>query len=268
MKRKAITRLGEKTPQQHFLRTLQKEFRIAPRVSEAILVEAQEILYTRKDEQMRPGQVRVILAKREAKPGRPLKETETTEVVWTLDSGSDDLKMLEEQGAVALRRAKIQRLLTEALEQGAVATQEDLARVLQTSVATIKRDFDALQAQDLELPSRGYIQGIGRGQTHKVQIVARWLKGQTYDQIVQTVHHTPAAIQRYINAFARVVWLWLQEYELYQIALVLQISEPLVLEYLELYERFNTDRYQKRLAACLERVCGSKPAPKAKKGAK
>lgn len=265
MNTEMIRRLEEKTPQQHFLRILQQEFRLPPRVSEALLEEFQETFYASEKEQLRIGQVRAILAKREAKAGRALNETETTEVIWTLEAGSDDLRILKEQGAVGLRHAKLLRLLREALEQGAVATQEDLARVLQVSVPTIKRDFDYLREQGLELPSRGYIQGIGRGQTHKAQIVARWLKGQTYDQIAREVHHGYSSIKNYVNSFARVVWLHQQGYKIYQIALVLQIGEALVLEYLELYEHFNTEPYQKRLTACLERICGSKLAPKAKK---
>jgi DeoR/GlpR family transcriptional regulator of sugar metabolism len=50
-------------------------------------------------------------------------------------------------------------LLDEALAQGALATQEDLARVLQTSLRTIKRDFAELHNQGLYLSNRGYLKG-------------------------------------------------------------------------------------------------------------
>lgn len=75
-----------------------------------------------------PGQVRVILARRNSKPGRTLGEIATTEVFWTVDGGMEDQVTLQKQGSTALRQMRIQRLLDEALEQGAVATQEEIGR--------------------------------------------------------------------------------------------------------------------------------------------
>ncbi len=268
MRKEVISRLGSKTPQEHFLRILRDDYTLAPRVAEAILADARDALHGTENH-LRNGQQKVTLARRDAKTGQTLTETETIEIVWTLNAGDDDIKILKEQGTIALRRAKIMRLLTESLEQNAVATQEDLAYVLHSSVATIKRDFKALLSQSISLPSRGYIKGVGRGQTHKTQIVSRWLKGQTYDQISLAVHHTHASIKRYIATFSRVAWLHRQEkYSPHEIALIIHISENLVQEYLELYDKYNTDVYQERLSACLERIYKPKVALQEKKGGK
>jgi hypothetical protein len=51
-------------------------------------------------------------------------------VRWTINAGLEDQEVLHIHGRVALRRMRIQRLLDEALEQGAVVSQEDLAVVL------------------------------------------------------------------------------------------------------------------------------------------
>jgi len=72
-----------------------------------------------------------------------LRHTETAEITWTVDAGLEDRRVLERHGHLALRQARIQRLLDEALAQGAVATQEDLAQVLHVSSRTIKRDCAA-----------------------------------------------------------------------------------------------------------------------------
>ena len=53
MKQDTIERLEAKTPQRRFLHLLEREFHFAPRI----------------------GQIRVILARRTAKPGRALQET-------------------------------------------------------------------------------------------------------------------------------------------------------------------------------------------------
>jgi hypothetical protein len=241
-----LRRSQAKTPEQKFLQTLIQQYHYAPRIAETILVEAQECLLGKTD-QLMPGQVRVILARRDSKPGRTLGEIATTEVFWTVDGGMEDQVTLQKQDSRALRQMRIQRLLDEALEQGAVATQEDLAQALRTSLRTIKRDFAELQAQGVSLPSRGYLHGVGRGQTHKAQIIRRWLQGETYDQLEKRTRHTASAIKRYLRTFIQVVQLQRQGFENSQIALLLQIGLPLVQDYLEVYS-------QNQTPACLERL--------------
>ena len=231
-----------------------------------ILEEAKEHLLGHR-EKLAQGQVRVILAKRDAPHGRSLDETETVEVIWTIDAGDEDLHVLEQHDSIALRHLRILRLLDEALAQGAAATQEDLAWALHTSVRTIKRDFKALRAEGHYLPARGNLQGIGRGQTHKARIVELWLQGLTYDQITRRTRHAVSSIKRYVNTFIRVVWLHRNEYTEEQIAHLLQIGTALTAEYLALYGRCDTERYAERLESCLARICGAEARPAPKKGA-
>jgi DNA-binding CsgD family transcriptional regulator len=266
MKKEQIERLEVKTPEQRFLRVLKQEFHQAPRVAEAVLEEAQSCLLGQA-QVMRPGQVRVILARRKAGHGRGLDEMETTEVVWTVDAGREDRQVLRRHGRLALRQVRIQRLLDEALAQGAVGTQEDLARALQVTVRTIKRDCADLKAQGIYLPTRGNLHGIGRGQTHKAQIVGRWLRGETYDQIALHMHHSLSSIRRYVQTFVRVVHLHHRSFSQDQIALLLQISQPLVKEYLAVYRQHDAPEYRERLAAHLQRLARDKTAQRSQKGA-
>lgn len=265
MNKQQIERLQAKTPEQRFLQVLQEDFRQPPRVAKALLEEAQVCLVGR-GQSVRPGQVCVILARRDAGPGRALRETQTTEVVWTIDAGLEDRQVLQRHGRVALRRVRIQRLLDEALTQGAAATQEDLAQALQVSVRTIKRDCVCLQAQGIYLPTRGNLQGIGRGQTHKAQIIGRWLQGETYDQIALHTHHSLVSIRRYVRAFARVVHLHRQGFQESQTALLLQISQSLVQDYLTVYRQYDAPAYRERLEAQLQRLIRGGAAPKPPKG--
>lgn len=267
MNNNEIERLQVKTPEQRFRQVLEAEFHYPPKVAQAILEEAQGCLLGSSD-QLRPGQVRVVLTKRKAGHGRALRETATTEVVWTIDAGLEDRQVLQAHNAIALRRVRIQRLLSEALEQGAAAVQEDLAQALHVSVRTIKRDFAVLQAQGILLPTRGKLHGIGRGQTHKAQIVRRWLHGETYDQIQWHAYHALSSIKRYIQTFVRVVHLHRQGFSNSQIAQLLGISEALVEEYLAVYHDNDTPECRERLEAQLQRLIeGPATAPGAKKGA-
>jgi len=242
-----------KTPEQRFVRVLEQEFHYAPRVAQAVLEEAQACLMG-SEGQIKLGQMRVILVKYEAGHGRALGDTATTEVVWTVDAGREDRRVLHQAGRKGLRHFRIQRLLD---EQGGVATQEDLAQVLQVSARTIKRDCAELQAQGVYLPTRGNLHGIGRGQTHKAQIIGRWLQGETYDQIALHTHHSLTSIQRYVQAFARVIALHREEFAESQIALLVGKSQALVEEYLAVYRQNDTPACRERLAAQLQRLSGA-----------
>lgn len=253
MNEQANERLQAKTPEQRFLRVLEDDFHQPPRVAEALLAEAQACLLGQALT-LRPGQIRVLLTRQNAGHGQPLGQTATQEVVWTIDAGQEDRQVQCQHGYLALRRVRIQRLLDEALEQGAVATQEDLAHALQVSVRTIKRDCKALEEQGICLPTRGKLKGIGRGQTHKAQIVARWLRGETYDQIHLHTRHSPSSIKRYVQTFVRVVDLHSQQFAEGEIALVLGLGHRLVGEYIALYESHNAPEHRARLREQIERL--------------
>jgi predicted ArsR family transcriptional regulator len=263
MDKQTAQRLAAKTPGQRYLTVLEEDFDQAPQVAQAFLEEARSCLLGH-GEQLCPGQMRVILAQLDAGYGQALRQTATTEVIWTVDAGQEDRHVLQAHGAIALRQVRIQRLLDEALAQDAAATQEDLAQVLHVSVRTIKRDCKALEAQGVYVPTRGKLKGVGRGQTHKAQIVGCWLRGETYDQIALHSHHSLSSVQRYVQAFVRVVDLHRQDFADSEIALLLEMSVPLVQEYLAVYAQHDVPEYRARLTEQVERLA---QAPKRKKGA-
>lgn len=263
MDNQTAQRLAAKTPGQRYLTVLEEDFGQAPPVAQACLEEARSCLLGH-GEQLRPGQMRVILVGVDAGYGQALRQTATTEVIWTVDAGQEDRHVLQAHGPIALRRVRIQRLLDEALAQDAAATQEDLAQVLHVSVRTIKRDCKALEAQGVYVPTRGKLKGVGRGQTHKAQIVGCWLRGETYDQIALHSHHCLSSVQRYVQAFVRVVDLHRQDFADSEIALLLEMSVPLVQEYLAVYAQHDTPQYRARLTEQIERLS---QAPRRKRGA-
>jgi len=245
-----------KTREQRFLNQMEQEFNYPPKIAQAILTEAQDCLLGQATS-LKPGQMRVILLSRQAPLGRSVRQSPTQEVTWTVNAGQEDHDVGAQLGPVALRRMRIQRLLGEAIEQGAVATQEDLAQTLQVSVRTIKRDCVALQKQNVYLPTRGNLRGIGRGQTHKAQIVRRWLLGETYDQVAYHTRHSLTCVKRYIQAFTRVVQLQQKAFTVSEISLALQVGIPLVNEYLTLYQQNDTPFCRQRLAEQIERLSGT-----------
>jgi hypothetical protein len=111
----------------------------------------------RPTDHVQPGQVRLVVASLKAPFGPPLTETARAEVTLTVDAGADDAEVQAQQGREGLRRGRIVRMLDEALEQGGVLTEEDLARVLHVTRRTIERDVRALRAEGHLIQTRGQI---------------------------------------------------------------------------------------------------------------
>ncbi|MRS02413.1 DUF1670 domain-containing protein [bacterium] len=227
-------RMVAKTPEQWFLRVMQEGYNFSPKMSESLLAETELCFQGQKKTKI--GQQKVILVKRKEKHGRPIKELEKVETLWTIDAGLEDEQYLCEYGKTELRQKRIQRLLQEATEQNGIATQEDLARVLHVSVRTIKRDFSVMKQAGIELVTRGYDEGVGRGQTHKSEIIQRWMNGESYDQLVRNTGHSSSSIQRYIQKYMQVVELSKQGFETDDIGRLAQIGRGIVAQYLLIYE--------------------------------
>lgn len=256
-------RLAIKTPEFAFLHVLQEEFHFSPRVSRELLSTAQEMLVgSTPTSVVRPGQVRLVVASLKAPFGPSLAETDKVEVTLTVDGGAEDAEVKRQEGAEGLRRGRILRLLAEALEQGGVLTQEDLARVLGVDARTIRRDMRLLKAEGHLIQTRGWVKGVGRGQTHKVHIIELWLDREGYDKIARWVHHSPQAIQRYVSTFLRVVALHRQGMGEEEIAFLTQSSARLVKDYLGVYEAaLGEPHRQEKLEEELARVSARQRVP-------
>ncbi len=254
-------RLAQKTPEATFLHILQEEFHFAPRVARELLTTAQDVLHGAGNRvTVRPGQIRLIVASLKAPFGPPLAATDKAEVTLTVDAGSEDAVVRQTQGGESLRQGRILRLTAEALEQGGVLTHEDLAKALGVDARTIRRDVQSLKAEGHVVPTRGMVKGVGRGQTHKVQIIALWLDREGYDKIERWVHHSAQAIKRYISLFLRVVTLHRQATAVAEIAFVTGASQRLVQDYLDIYEAALTLPHRRaKLEEELARVGGHTP---------
>lgn len=249
-------RLAEKTPEAMFLYVLQKEFGFPLRTARQVFETAQEVLVGGEGQsQMRPGQLRMIVASLKAPFGPKLADSAKVEVTLTVDNGVEDGQVKAKEGAEGQRRGRILRITEEALDQGGVLTQEDLARALNVDRRTIVRDIQALEDEKHIVSTRGAVKNVGRGQTHKVKIIELWLNREGYDKIARWVHHSPQAIKRYVSTFLRLVVMHRQGTAVKEIAFLTQSSVKLVQDYLELYEKaMKQPHQQEKLEEELERV--------------
>jgi DNA-binding SARP family transcriptional activator/predicted ATPase len=96
-------------------------------------------------------QVRVRLPLASAPTGRPLREDEWMQVVWTVDAAED----AEVSRKADRRRCRLLRLLGEAAAQSAAPTVKDLASALGVNERTVRRDLAALREAGHQVRTRG-----------------------------------------------------------------------------------------------------------------
>lgn len=229
----AVQRLRAKMPEEAIIERIARDFNLAPFMARTQFEQMRRYFEAYLDLELEVGQMAFMAVSEETPPGQPLQDSQRIAITLTMDS-EGDLEALRE-GVGVLRRVKIQRFTQEAREQGALLTQEDLARLLCTSRSTIKRDIAQLRAEGLDVPTRGQIKDIGRGVSHKSRIVRDWVAGYTYSQIQDRRKHSIHAIERYCRDFQRAVRLHERGLTVEEIRLGTGLSERLIGEYLELY---------------------------------
>lgn len=239
MEEKAIERLEAKSPEEAIIEQISRDFNLAPFMARTQFEQMRRYFERYFGLERDVGQMTFLAISEGAPPGRPIAECKRVAVNLTLDS-PDDLEALRE-GVAELRHSKIHRLTYEAQDQGALLTQEDLARLLCTSRSTIKRDIASLRSEGLSIPTRGQIKDIGKGVSHKTRIVDDWLAGYTFTQIKRRRRHSLHAIERYCADFVRVIRLHRHGLTTPDIRMSTGLSERLIGEYVTLYQAAEPD---------------------------
>ena len=252
----------EKTPERVFVNSLRREFELSPAESSGILELAKSCLFGEVPQTL--GKLKYLCASVNAKHGKPLSEQEMVRVELLLDGGIEDLDVLRTQGSRALRQLKIMRLTEEAYHQDGVLTQEDLGRVLQVSSRTIRSDIADLVEDGNTVHTRGYDHDIGRSVSHKSQIVDLYLSGWTYDEIMRRTRHSAHSIKRYVLTFGRLLLLLNRDVSsTRELSRLLNMSERLTREYLELFEKYKEgERWPQVYVELLEQLQALYPAKK------
>jgi len=242
--RRILNRRQIKSSEGEFIWELENSYELSPKLSSLILMTAKECLL--REYTLKEGQIEVTAIEIEQRAGKAVEKMEKKKVRLTIDNGIEDIEVAKEFGRINLRQIKIERITEEAIEQGGVLSQEDLAKYLSCTVRTIQRDIKQIRKKGIEVVTRGYLHNIGRGQTHKVKIIGMYLDGETYSEIRLRTRHSIGAIKRYLESFTKVVMA--QRRGIYRekdISIVTGISETLVSQYLEQIKETKRDRTKK-----------------------
>lgn len=255
-------RVNLKTLDHLFLSQVEKGAKCPPFVSTAILEVAKRVynLHRSKEPEanLKAGQYRVIGILSWEPAGKALKDCLKGQCTITLDAGQEDREIRFKYGIAALRRSRLLRICSEACEQTIHLSQEDIAyNILNCSVRTVARDVQHWRRKGIFVPTRGQQKDIGPGLSHKVMAVKLFLERKSPAEIARNIYHSLKAVERYTECFARVITLQQQGLSPSEIAFVVQISQRLVKQYLDLYQQYNIPAYRERLDEIIHKARGT-----------
>ena len=227
---------------------LQQGYNLSPVEAQVLARRVQQLVDEQTGTARQPGQVSYQAIAIGEAAGKPLAACRKVLVHLSLVA-EEDGQVWASQGPQALRRLRVERLVYEALLQGGVLSQEDLATLLGISRKSIQRIFADFREQGQPLPSRGEIEDIGRGVSHKVPVIRRYVRDMSFSRIsLELQRHGVASMVRYLRHFALVMVLEDQGLTPAQMQSVVGISPGLIEQYRALYAELNIPAYARTLA--------------------
>ena len=140
-------------------------------------------------------------------------------------------------GKRELKKKRMARILREAYDQGGVLSLGDLSLVHLCCPQTAGRYVHAVESEtNTVLPYRGTVHDLGRGVTHKAEIVDFYLQGIATPDIKRKTDHSEEACDNYIRGYRRVALLH-QRFNPEDIPFLAGMSPSLVKEYIKLGEK-------------------------------
>jgi hypothetical protein len=240
-------RLKSKSIKQSIVTSIAKDFNLTPILAEAYFNQISDYFLQHTQINLASGQMHYLAVDEREPAGKPLALCKKVSVTLSLHKPEEDLDVYKKSGLRGLRHHKIVRITNEAIEQGGLLSYEDIAVILTTSVVTIKRDMSQMRRRGIILPSRGWRHQMGRGQSHKTQILDLYLSAYQFTDIERRTHHSEAAIKRYIQDFARVILLHKKGFSVDQIRISTGFSHRLIGEYLKLLKQHAKSSQLKRI---------------------
>jgi len=235
MNKSLSERLLAKSVKNAIVTNISKDFNLTPILAEAYFNQIKNYFTEHTDLNLSSGQMHYLAIDDREPAGKPVSLCKKISVSLTIHNPDEDLEVYRQSGLSGLRHHRLLRITKEAIEQGALLSYEDIAFILTTSVITIKRDIAYLRRAGKTIPSRGWRHDMGRGSSHKTQILDMYLAGYQFSEIEQRTHHSETAVKRYIQDFARIILLHHKNFTVDQIRIATGFSNRLIREYVKLY---------------------------------
>lgn len=240
-----IKRLHSKTAKDAITQKLSHDFNLTPIIAEAYYQQVAAYFSEHANISLSSGEIAYEAVAADEPAGKHIRLTRKVTIRLKLLDFNTDLEVLAEFGLAGLRRHRLARLTRQAYDQGALLSYEDLAMLLTTSPATVKRDTYYLKKEGKFIMTRGQKLDMGPGISHKTTIIDLYLKGYTFTEIERKANHSETSIKRYLADFVQVATLIKQNFSLNQIRLIAQKSERIVREYEQLYHDYQKQNNQR-----------------------
>lgn len=256
-----LKRIISKNARNAIVQRLAADFNLTPIIAEAFYEQFSRYYEEHTNISLSSGEVAYEAVAAHEPPGKHIRLAQKITVRLRLIDFNSDLEALANFGLAGLRRHRVARLTKQAYDQGALLSYEDLAMLLTTSPATVKRDAYFLRQQGKFIMTRGLKQDMGPGLSHKTVICDLYFKGYTFSEIEVQTNHSEASVQRYLADFIQIASLHQQNFSIQQIRLIARRSERLVREHVQLYETYRLQNNQR----LLDLLTPTRPGPDAEK---
>jgi biotin operon repressor len=240
-----INRLKYKNAQNAIIQRLAADFNLTPIIAEAFYQQFTQYFDEHANIKLSSGEIAYEAVSANEPAGKHIRIARKLTVRLKLIVLNTDLDALANNGLAGLRRHRLARITRQAYDQGALLSYEDLALILTTSPATVRRDVQMLRQQGLFIMTRGTKQDMGPGLSHKTIILDLYFNGYTFSEIEQKTNHSESSVKRYLADFVQVASLYQQKFSPQQIRLIAKKSDRLVREYIQLYQTFDKQDNQR-----------------------
>lgn len=240
-----------KNPYQALSVELKEEYGMSPIEIKALVRKMQEFIEQETIGERKNNQiVRTVVAFGEP-AGKKIKDCKLITVNLTMAFYGEE-KILKEKGLKYLKELKVHQLVFESYNQGGLLSHEDIQDILGISRSTIKRIIKKYKSNNIIVPTRGQIEDIGPGITHKERIIELIIKGYLYSDIMIMTAHTEASIENYEKKFVKIAYFYKEGKTELKIRLITGYSEALIKSFIELYKN-NKKNYPELVENILKR---------------
>ena len=244
-----FSRLDKNTFKQAIVELLENEYKIlgSHKVIKLIaedIAQLEHKYHPRKDKQALGGLAWVSTSDENEKPSLGQKLEDYKQEVINLPYITEEDVELKRQKVSKTEHDKIriERLTKAAKEKGALLTVEELAAILNRSIATISKRIKEYHGENDDiLPLKGYILDMGLGTTHKRKILKLYEEGLQPPDIARKTNHSQQAVDRYIKDYERVKFLVRRGIKPKQIQHMTGKGKSVVEQYIKIIESHHPD---------------------------
>ena len=240
-----IKRLESKNARNAIIQKLSSDFNLTPIIAEAFYQQIATYFNEHANISLSSGEIAYEAVAATEPAGMNIRLAKKVTVRLKLNDLNTDLDVLAEYGLAGLRRHRLARITKQAYDQGALLSYEDLAMLLTTSPATVKRDIYYLRRQGMFIMTRGAKKDMGPGLSHKTIILDLYFKNYTFTDIEKKTNHSETSVKRYLADFVQIATLIQQKFSHNQIRIIAKKSDRIIREYAQLYHTYSQQNNQR-----------------------